>query len=517
MADPSASSPPVADLRAAFAGAVGITFLGQLVSVAYEIAVAARFGTTWEGDALALAFIASFALGHEVTLWIGSAFLPVYLDVHTRHGPLTARGLFVRSALWVAGLAVALAVAWAVAAPWSVALLGGDRAPDAGALSVRLFQLFGLLLALIPVSALLARTLEAHQRFILPAARQLCWYGGALAAVLVGSHALGPSAVPIGMSFGLAVYATALLKDVRRRVGDAGPSAAGAGEGERRLARLLPPLVVGSLATWLNVLAERALAARQSVGSLAALTYAFRLLNFPLTLFLLNATAILFPTLALHAARLEREALALATARALRLTFLFVLPLAALAAGLAAPLVEIAFERGAFTRSSTAATSLALALYAPGLVGLAGVHVLTRSYQALQLVSRMVGIGIAVAALNVAAMVALTVPMGFAGIPLAWSITSWLHLAALLYGIRRDLGSLDLGGVMGAALRCGGAAVLAGGVAWITAGLLGGGGPLSLLVGGSAGVGAYSVAVVWIAREDARLALRAALPKRWSG
>jgi putative peptidoglycan lipid II flippase len=507
------STPPISSARGAFVGAVGLTFVGQLASVAYEIAVAAHFGTTWQGDALALAFIVPFALSHETTLWIGSAFVPVYLEVWTRHGPAAARALFLRSAVCVGALAALLAGTWIIAAPWSAALLGGERAPEATAVTGQLFRLFALLLALVPFSALLARALEAHGSFVIPAARQLCWYGGALAAVLLGSQALGPSAVPLGMNLGLAIYLVVLLSAVRGQIVNSRGAAGPTGEGAKQLARLLPPLMVGSLATWLNVLAERALAARQGVGSLAALTYAFRLLNFPLTLFLLNATAILFPTLALHAARLERRQLATLTGKALRLTFFFVLPLASLATVLAGPLVQVALERGAFTRASTAATGLALALYAPGLVALAGIQVLMRSYQALQLVPRMVSVGIGVAGLNVAAMLVLTLKLGFAGIPLAWSLTSWLHLAALLYGIRQDLRDLDLRTLLGAGLRCGAAAVLAGGVAWIAAGPVGGG-TLSLLSGGAAGISAYALLVWGLAREEGRLALRTAIARR---
>ncbi|MFQ5830576.1 MAG: murein biosynthesis integral membrane protein MurJ, partial [Candidatus Methylomirabilia bacterium] len=488
------------------------TFIGQLVSVAYEIAVAARFGTTWEGDALALAFIVPFALSYEITVWIGSAFLPVYLHVWTREGPGAASALFFRSAISLVAFAILLTGGWVVGAPWLVALLTGDSAAEAAAVTLRLFRLFGLLLLLVPCSAFLARTHEAHRSFVLPAGRQFCWYGAALVAVLLATQELGLSAVPLGMTLGLAIYLGVLLAGLRRRIDDPGGLRGTPGEGDRRLAKLLPPLMVGSLATWLNVMVERALAARQGVGSLAALTYAFRLLNFPLTLFLLNATAILFPTLALHAARLERGPLATLTARALRLTFFFVLPLAALAAALATPVVQVAFERGAFTRASTATTSLALALYAPGLAGLAGVQVLTRSYQALQLVPRMVTVAVIAAAANVAAMLVLTLQLGFVGIPLAWSLTSWLHLAGLLYGVRQELVGLDLGALFRSVLRCAVAAALAGGVAGVTVGLLGEGGPLSLLGGGLAGIAAYTLAVLGIAGEEARLALRTAVP-----
>jgi peptidoglycan biosynthesis protein MviN/MurJ (putative lipid II flippase) len=55
-------------------------------------------------------------------------------------------------------------------------------------------------------------------------------------------------------------------------------------------------------------------------GSLAALTYAFRLLHFPVNLLLVNATLVLLPSLAGHVAREEHEALEALLVRALRLT-----------------------------------------------------------------------------------------------------------------------------------------------------------------------------------------------------
>ncbi len=134
-------------------------------------------------------------------------------------------------------------------------------------------------------------------------------------------------------------------------------------------------------------------------------------------LLLVNATLVLLPSLAGHAAREEHEALEALLVRALRLTLVFTIPLAGLSMVLAQPVIQILLERGEFTAQSTMLTATALVLYGPGVVGIAGSQVLVRAYQALHGIRRLVIIGIAVMALNITLMVALTHIFGFPGLP----------------------------------------------------------------------------------------------------
>src|SRR5207244_12634541 len=116
-----------------------------------------------------------------------------------------------------------------------------------------------------------------------------------------------------------------------------------------RVARLViaaAPLAVGSCANYVNLGVERAMAARLGPGALAALTYAFRLLNVPMTLVLANAAAILAPSLAVHAATRETAVFETLLRRAPRLTLVFAVPVAARCAALGGPLVRHVVEAG---------------------------------------------------------------------------------------------------------------------------------------------------------------------------
>jgi len=274
----------------------------------------------------------------------------------------------------------------------------------------------------------------------------------------------------------------------------------------RRMAAWLPPLALASGVNYVNVTIERALAARLPEGSLAALTYAYRLLNFPVTLVVLTATTMLFPTLARHVARDDIPALEAMVVRALRLTLVIAVPCAALAVVLAEPAVRLLLERGAFTPESTRLTATALAWSAPGLVGLVGIQVLARAYHALQAIGRMTAIGVAVSAFNVLLMLLLTHMLGLRGLAAAATITATGLFVAMLLGVRRRLPGLHLRTVAGCAGRSFAAAVVATGLAAAVP-LLVDPGVTALALAVVVGLAAYLLVLARLSRDDLWLAV----------
>lgn len=489
-------------VRVTFLAVVALSLAGQLCAVAYEVAVAGRLGTGHEADALAFDLTLVVALASEIVTWISILFAPQYIEARIRAGKVSADA-FVRAAalILLAGTALLAGVIYAAASPLIARLAPTLIAGDAA----HLLRLFAPLIVLLPFSALLAVTLQAQQRFVTAGLRQLCWYGVTLLSLLVLGPALGAASVPLGMIAGIVLFSAILT--VHLWSGSGGTdSREPAGPRLRRMAVWLTPLALASGANYVSVTFERALAARLPEGSLAALTYAYRLLNFPVTLFVLTATSMLFPTLAGHAARDDTPALEAIVARALRLTFVIAAPCAGLAVVLAEPAVRLLLERGAFTSESTRFTAIALAWYAPAFVGLVGVQVLARAYHALQAIRRMVAIGIAVSALNVVLMVSLTRVFGLRGLAAAATITATVLFVAMLLGLCRRLPGLDVHAVAG----CGGRSIAA---ALVATGLVAAiplppaPGVAAVAATAVVGLAAYALVLARLSRDDLRLAV----------
>ena len=496
--------------RRAFSAVVAVTLVGQLCAVIYEVVVAGRFGTRLEGDALALALTLALGVANEVVTWVSTLFIPHYVEARSK-GPAGAARFFRATAALLAAGSGALAALLVVGAPGLVTLLAPGAARELG---TELVRFFAPLLVLLPLSTLLAGTLQAHGRFVVAALRHLCWYGVALLSVVTLGRRMGPSAVAIGMVGGLLLFCSILALAIAAR-GGAPSGGEAAALRLRRAAWSLLPLVLASVSNYVNIAVERGIAARLPEGSLAALTYAFRLLNFPVNLLLLNATTMLFPSLAVHAASGDIRELEALVRRALRLSIVFTVPLAALAIALAEPGIRLLLQRGAFTADSTQLTASALIYYAPAVVGMAGVQVLSRAYQALHEVRRLVWTGISVIGLNVALMLGLTAVFGFRGLPVATSINWTVLLAVMLVAIRKRLPGLRPLAIAESAGRAAVAGGVGVGAAWLALAAIDGGPLPGLLAGGLMGIGAYAVVLFWLAREDAKLAAEFVTPRRF--
>ncbi|MGH7323851.1 MAG: murein biosynthesis integral membrane protein MurJ [Candidatus Rokuibacteriota bacterium] len=412
-----------------FLGIVGASLLGQLAVLGYEMALTHRFGTTRGADGLAFGFMLAYALGNELAGWVNVLLVPSLLDAEARDGRDAATGLL-GSTLAAAGLAGgALAVALASLGPGLWLLSDGTTGAE-----TEVLQLFSPLVALLPMSAVLASALQARERYVMASLRQVMWYGTAALAILMAGRLFGPPVVPLGMLVGLAAYVLVLgllaRPFARRAMRSRWASV-------HRLAPELPPLTVMSAANYGLVLLERALAANLGAGRLAALTYAFRIVNGPITLIVMTASTMFFTAMSAKAAREGRHAVHELAGPALRLGIVLSLPAAALLVVSAEPIVRVLFERGAFTPESTRLTALAMVCYAPGLAGWTILQLLLRVHWALRHLRVLAAIQLGSAAFGAVSMLYLTWALGFPGLAIATSLTALVHAGALAVALHR--------------------------------------------------------------------------------
>jgi putative peptidoglycan lipid II flippase len=224
----------------------------------------------------------------------------------------------------------------------------------------------------------------------------------------------------------------------------------------------------------------------------------------------------LFPLLSGHAVRGEMSSFDVLAHRALRLAAVFAVPFAALAIALAEPLTALLLQRGAFTASSTSATATAIAWYAPGVVAMALNHVLSRAFQALHALWRLVWTVGAGLLLNVLLMPALTMLFGFRGLAFASSISAFVAVGLMLRALNEHVPMLG-GALFNRATAAIAIAGVAGGVtATFARGFAGDGAMSQVLCGGVVGIVVYSAVLFVLAPGEARIML-ATLAPTWSG
>jgi putative peptidoglycan lipid II flippase len=205
----------------------------------------------------------------------------------------------------------------------------------------------------------------------------------------------------------------------------------------RQHLRRLPPGILGAAAPQLSMLGAAALASWLPAGSMAALYYAERILEFPLGLAGSALGIASLPGLAALAAARRVSDMALEAGDALRLSFCLSLPAAAGLLATAEPLVRLLFLRGAFDSQALADTVPALCACALGLPAYAASRPLLALCNACDN-ARLAG---ASALLSVpCAFFAglLLLPCGITGPALGLSIGLWAQAAVLWIGLRRS-------------------------------------------------------------------------------
>jgi putative peptidoglycan lipid II flippase len=268
------------------------------------------------------------------------------------------------------------------------------------------------------------------------------------------------------------------------------------------------PRVVGLAAVQINFLVNTILASALVAGSLSALNYAWLLMLLPQGVFAQAVATAAFPTFSAQAARGQRAAMRSTLAATLRAVLYLALPAAVGLIVLREPLVELVFQRGAFTGRSTQMVAWALGLFALGLPAHSVVEIVVRAFYAMHDTRTPVAVGIGAMALNVVfslAFISAFQAMGWmalGGLALSNSLATTLEMVVLIAIIRRRLDGLEGQRMARSLARIAVSAavmgVVAGIVAWMLAGssaLLAGGlaivagavvyGAVSLLLGAS--------------------------------
>jgi putative peptidoglycan lipid II flippase len=371
---------------------------------------------------------------------LGMAHAAVFADTAARRGQEAAVRLSRDMGRVLLVLTPPLLLLLGIAAPGLVFLTAPGLAP---ALADRAVFLFLCCLPYLPLCLLAGIALSTWAclgnftpQALAPFVFNLCFLVAGLIAL---GFSLSPGTTEFLLCLGVGLAGAAQLA-LAGRPGPGGlssfRSALARREAWSALARI-PLTALGASAYQLQVLAGTLLASFLAGGSISALYFAERLLEFPLGLVGVGIGLLAMPRLADQAARNDREALTATLARGLSLSAFLSLPAAAGLAGLALPLVRLLFGHGAYSQEDARLAALCLAAYAPGLPAMCAARPLLAALAALgetRAVTLAAGQGLLAAVL---ASLPGAFLLGAAGIALGVTFGVWVHAGLLLRALGR--------------------------------------------------------------------------------
>ncbi|MCD9872246.1 lipid II flippase MurJ [Streptomyces guryensis] len=278
-------------------------------------------------------------------------------------------------------LAFAAAAAATVAgAPLLVSVLAPGL-PDSS-LAVSCTRLTATCVLSVGLAGYCSAALRAHRSYLAPGSINIAYNIAIIAAMFVLGEHWGVRSAALGVALGgclmVAVQTPSLVRQVAGRPGRL-VSVHAADEGRPLAPGLVCAVLLFALCRQSQVLIERYFASGLPAGAISHLNYAQKVAQLPMSLSLMLCV-VTFPVVAQAIAEGDSRGARDRVERDIALIACLVLLGAAVIVACAPQIVQLLFQRGAFTARDTATTAAVMRVYAAGLLGQTLVGALVRSY-----------------------------------------------------------------------------------------------------------------------------------------
>ncbi len=450
---------------------MGFVFLSRVLGVVRDMVLNHLFGQGAETDI----YTAAFSVPDLLYLLVAggalsTVFVPVFAEYWSEDKQEDAWRTFGTVMSVVAVAAFAMVVVMEFAAVPVARLLNPKFIDTPGAIE----KTAALSRILLPAQwcffcgGLMMGTLNARQRFLIPALGPVIYNSGAVISGLLFHRTLGIASLAYGAVAGALIGNFLLpLWELKRADAQFYLGFNTRHPGVRKVGRLMLPALLGlslsQLVFWMTV---RFLG---SDGSISALRNAYNLTQAPIGIFAQASAIVLFPAISVLAAQKEwpnfRREISLGIRRILFLT----IPASLLMAVLAEPIISALYLSDKFKVEDVTRAAAALRLYSLGTFAWSAQAVLARGFYAMQNTKTPVKITTAMLALFAVLCYFVTsvFDFGYLGLAAVTSLVATLTMFIFFVNLKKQVGSLDEMGILASAVKIALAAGLASGAAYL--------------------------------------------------
>jgi len=446
-------------------GVVGLaTLLSRILGFVRDMVTAYFFGAGLAADAFFVAFRIPNLLRRLVAEGaLTIAFVPVFTDYLTQRSREDAFAL-VRATLTALSLVlVGLSLAGVLLSPWIIRIFapGFWADPEKFALTVLLNRIMFPYIFFVGLVALAMGILNALGRFAAPALAPVMLNLGMIGCMYFLRSYFDPPvmALAVGVIVGGLLQVLLQLPSLFREKGLLGLSFNFRHPGLATVLKLMGPAAFGAAVYQVTQFINTLLASFLPQGSVSALYYADRLVQFPLGIFAIAVASAVLPSMSRQASAKDIPGLTDTLSYSLRLVLFITLPAMVGLIVLAGPIFQLLFQRGSFDAQATKMCAEALVAYGVGLWAFSGLQIVVRAFYALKDTKTPVYTAMAALLIDMVVAVSLMGWLRHIGLALATSVAATANLVILTYILRRRLGRMDGRRIVSSLVRSGAAAV----------------------------------------------------------
>lgn len=350
---------------------IAVNCLLAVVSFAKDVYMAAYLGTSAIADTFLLSFFIVDTLGNNLmAVALGVAVIPVFSEVFLYKNKREPEALIAGAVLYTVIVGVVITAILFINRTTIIGFLGSGLSMEMQELGIKLLTIIIPVLIFFPLNTLGMAVLQVNNRFVSSTAGPVV-FNTLLFLGLVFLYQKGvfldKGVYWLSVFLGLAVIGQFIFiwYFVIKKCGIV-PDFKKLNKSRNDLIavwkNLLPYfLVLGS--TQIIYTFERYLATGLETGTLAALNYAFRLVQFPIWVFIAAIATVAFPEISRKALSQDKKSFSESVYKYLFVGALFTVPLTIILYVLRYPIIKTLFERGEFNSHSVEITATILSGY----------------------------------------------------------------------------------------------------------------------------------------------------------
>ncbi|NLI92049.1 MAG: hypothetical protein GX434_07505 [Peptococcaceae bacterium] len=428
---------------------IGINLLLAFTSLLKDIFFASYLGTSSEADAFLLSYFIIDTVGNN--LWaaaLGVAFLPAFSEMSLKMGRMKADQMFGQISLLSVLTGVIFIVLFYLFRFWVVDFIGQGLEQQVRVLAGKLLVILLPALILFPLINVGISVLQVDRRFKLSAFSPVIFNSVLLGGTIIVWFASDVTEYGVMLLSGFILisvfiqffYTWSLLGAARFPKISSIFDIHGVKTNMKKVSENFTPYFLVLLTSQVTYAVERYLASGLGEGTLAALNYAFRIVQFPVWVFIAAISAVAFPTLSRKLLLEGQEMFRMSVKQFLTVGLLLTIPMSIILFMLNTPIVSILFERGSFRHESTVMTSGIMSGYTLSIAwqGLSALLIrvcLLKDNKNLPLLAAVISMLV-----NILLDLLLVKDFGAAGLGYGAAIGTFVNFSILFLFLRKELG-----------------------------------------------------------------------------
>lgn len=409
-----------------FKGTIIIVIIGVLAKVAAfieEAVLAAYLGTTLQSDAYYMVWSVHAVIYPMLSIGIWNVFLPLYKSHISKKEIEKAFELTNKSLSFFTLISAVVVVLLIGFAPIVVSLVAPGFKDETRNLCIKLVRISAPMYIFIVASSVYASILQCHNKFFGSQIREVASHIPTIITALFFYQRYGITAMAIAL-----VLAGLIRMLIELPFVDWGyrykPDFKFEEHDFKVMLRRLPSALVSAGVVQLNALIDKAMASILPTGTVSALNYGNKLMNFFSGLLSTAIATALYPQMIELIALDKKEELGKMLAKIINIFGVLMFPITIACVLFRTELVSAVYERGAFNSASTALTSSVFALYSVGLFFVACNTVISNVFYGYGNTKTPMYISLAHLGINIVLNLALIYFYGANGLALATSLSA---------------------------------------------------------------------------------------------